>query len=151
MYTVYVTLISLFILMISARDEITRYLVQITPIGSNYDIYLFIAFTFAVIVIVGKLMIEYIQDSYGPQSMDGLIKYTKCQDGVKINIKIHDYLLFGEWYCFLNKIYKTKEDAFQDLMTSDSIFDIEDDFLINRILRIRLLHEIEVKESKKRI
>jgi len=148
-YTTYIALISLAAILIGARNEITEYLVKITPINSNYGLFLFIVFSISLLVIVAKILTEYVQDTYGPQSTKGLIRYTRCPKGIQVKIKIHDYFFFGEWYTYLDKVYKTEEDAFNDLMYGESIFKIEDSFIVNRILRIRLLHEIEAKEDKK--
>jgi hypothetical protein len=133
------------ILLIGARDKITSYLAEITPIGSSYPIILFAIFCISVIVFIGKLLAEYYQDTFGPQSTEGLIKYTKCKKGIQIHVAIHNYFIFKEWYCYLDKVYSSEEEAYKDLMEGMDIFDIDDTFLINRILRIRLIHQLEIE------
>lgn len=145
MISIYYTIITLTIIGFIYRNEIAMRLAEAMPITSDFAMYLTVAAVISAVILFLKIFTDYYQDSVCPTSTKGSYRFIKVENGWKVQILIHDYFFTKEWYTYMDTIFDDKESAFNEFMYSDNIFKIEDDFIVNKILRIRLLYEIESK------
>ena len=108
------------------------------------DMYIIIGILFLIFIVLVKFIIDFYQESVGPNSTEGQLRYYKCPKGIQVKILVHNYGLIKTWHTFdMGTVYANEDEAFKAFMNNDRFIESTEDFLINRIFRLRMLFQIE--------
>lgn len=109
------------------------------------DMYIIVGLLFLIFMVFIKFIIEFYQDSVGPDNFDTYFKFVNCpKGGIQIKILVYNYGFMKVYHTYnLGKIYNDETEAMKDFMSNDDWIESTDDVMANRIFRLRLLHQIE--------
>lgn len=115
---------------------------------SNADLYIILMILGLIFIFLVKFILEFYQDSVGPNKFDAYFKFVNCpKGGIQIKILVYNYGFIKVYHTYnLGKIYNDETEAMKDFMFNNDWIESTDDVMANRIFRLRLLHQIETQQ-----
>lgn len=132
-------------------NELMNAFIEWKGVTNLTDLYIILAACIAGMLVCIKMLIDYYQDVIYPTSFGDFVRYvTVNKDGrtmTQVKIVIHNYLLLKTYYTFnLGAVYSDQVEAENALLHDDSFLDTVDDFIANRVFKLRLLKQIETQQ-----